>query len=439
MTDAIDVQELLFDSPAFGLAELEKIDQAVVSSQCTEVRQHQRELEKQIEQGESSPRDLAAAGLTAYLLANHAAAERHLSQLTENGLADYYRALSLMALQRYSDAAAAFESAAKNGYDPVHSVLCRAGAIRLSGDLDAAEELLRKSSREAATRAEYSYQMGCILADRGDSFGSIEYFERAVDMHPHHAGALFRLAGENNLLGNDDEAIKLYERSLAKPPLFSGALVNLGLLYEDNENYAAAAFCFRRVLDIYPNDQRAQLYLKDIEASGDMYYDEEADRRNRELSQMLGIPITDFELSARSRNCLESAGIFTLGDLTNVTEQELMGGKNFGETSLKEIREILEPRGLRIGQWVEEQRKPAPAYDIEELSPQERSLLEKSVTELGLSVRSRKCLARLGLVTVGELVSRSADELTSVRNFGVTSLNEIRAALSDCDLKLRND
>ena len=75
VAEAINVQELLFDSPSFGSAELEQIDQAVVSSQCVEVRQYQRELEKQIEQGEASPRNLAAAGLTAYLLANHAAAE----------------------------------------------------------------------------------------------------------------------------------------------------------------------------------------------------------------------------------------------------------------------------------------------------------------------------------------------------------------------------
>ena len=37
------------------------------------------------------------------------------------------------------------------------------------------------------------------------------------------------------------------------------------------------------------------------------------------------------------------------------------------------------------------------------------------------------------------LVSRTPDELLSVRNFGVTSLNEIRQKLSDFDLRLRND
>ena len=40
---------------------------------------------------------------------------------------------------------------------------------------------------------------------------------------------------------------------------------------------------------------------------------------------------------------------------------------------------------------------------------------------------------------MGELVSRTPDDLMSVRNFGVTSLNEIRQKLTDFDLKLRND
>jgi len=58
---------------------------------------------------------------------------------------------------------------------------------------------------------------------------------------------------------------------------------------------------------------------------------------------------------------------------------------------------------------------------------------------LNLSVRARKCISRLGLSTVGELVQKTPDELLSNRNFGVTSLNEIRAKLGEINLKLRND
>ena len=305
--------------------------------------------------------------------------------------------------------------------------------------MDEAEAVLKSTGREGVTRAEYSFQMGCLRDDRGDLFGAIEHFERAVDMDPHHTEALYRLANENNLLGNDEEAIKLYEQSLSRPPFFLGALINLGLLYEDNENYPAAAYCFRQVLSVDPNHERALLYLKDIEASSDMYYDEEAVRRQRELDQVMSVPITDFELSARSRNCLERAGIETLGDLTRITEEELLAGKNFGETSLKEIQEMLTTRGLGIGQFARPTKPTTPSYQPQDLSPQERAMLDAPVTDLNLSVRARKCLSRLGITGMGELVSRTADELLGVRNFGVTSLNEIRAKLAEKGMKLRND
>ena len=48
-------------------------------------------------------------------------------------------------------------------------------------------------------------------------------------------------------------------------------------------------------------------------------------------------------------------------------------------------------------------------------------------------------MARLGITQLGELLRRTPDELLSSKNFGVTSLNEIRAKLDELELKLRND
>lgn len=440
VAEATNVQALLHDSAAFGPEAIRQIQAAIVGPQVQDVRRQLAELEAAIESGDASKRNLVAAGVTLHLMGRHDAAERYLAQVSGDGLAEFYRAQALTALGRFPEAADRYERAAEYGYDRVECTLKRVGAIRRLGRVADAEQLLRSIAREAATRAEYSYQMGCILADRGDRDGSIEYFERSVDMDPHHTAALFRLAEEHDAAANDYQAIKLYERALSKPPFYLGALINLGLLYEDAENYAAAAFCFRRVLQFYPDHERARLYLKDIEAASDMYYDEEAARRHRELEQLLSTPVTDFELTARARNCLERAGIETLGELTNVDEQELLAGKNFGESSLREIREMLASRGLRIGQFATPAAPTVPPpYLTEELSPQEKAELEAPVAELNLSVRARKCLTRLGITTIGELMARTPDELLSVRNFGVTSLNEIRAKLGERGMKLRND
>jgi DNA-directed RNA polymerase subunit alpha len=210
------------------------------------------------------------------------------------------------------------------------------------------------------------------------------------------------------------------------------------LLYEDRENYQAAAFCFRRVREYDPNNQFAELYLKDIEATQGMYYDEDHAKQEARMKQLLGRPVTDFELSVRSRNCLQAMNIISLGDLTEVSEQELLAGKNFGETSLMEIRELLQAHGLRIGQNLHKIHSREHIVD-QSLSPEEQAMMNKLVTDLNLSVRSRKCMSRLNIQTVGQLCQRTPDELLASRNFGVTSLNEIREKLKEVGMRLRND
>jgi len=62
--------------------------------------------------------------------------------------------------------------------------------------------------------------------------------------------------------------------------------------------------------------------------------------------------------------------------------------------------------------------------------------LGKSLAELNLSVRATNCLESVGINTVRDLVVRSEDELLQVRNFGETTLDEVRDRLVKIDLKL---
>jgi DNA-directed RNA polymerase subunit alpha len=402
------------------------------------VRQALSELKQTIDAGDTAEATLARAGVASYLLSQHAESDSMLAQVSTDGVAIYIHAQVLTSLGRHTDAAQRFEDAGKNGFDQIEATLRRAGSIRANGEVDAAEQMLRSVAASAASRAEYSFQMGCIWADRGDALTAVEYFERAVDMDPHHSRALFWLAAENSLRGNDEEAIRYYERSLSRPPYFVGALLNLGLLYEDRESYKAAAFCFRRIMEYDPTHKQAELYLKDIEATQDMYYDEDQARQEARMKQLLGRPVTDFELSVRSRNCLTAMDINTLGDLTEISEQELLAGKNFGETSLHEIRELLSAHSLRIGLNLHKVHARDSFVD-QSLSPEEQASLNRPIGDLSLSVRSRKCMNRLAIQTIGQLTSRTADELLASRNFGVTSLNEIRQKLTEMGMKLRND
>src|SRR5260370_33494655 len=131
-------------------------------------------------------------------------------------------------------------------------------------------------------------------------------------------------------------------------------------------------------------------------------------------------------------------GLRNLADLPRLRKQELLGSENLGEASLREIKEMMESKGLHLGQFVMKEKPRDYGYQ-ENLSPQQQALLNRPVADLNLSVRARKCMSRLGITTLGELILRDPDELLESNNFGVTSLNEVRAKLSDLGLRLRND
>jgi DNA-directed RNA polymerase subunit alpha len=73
---------------------------------------------------------------------------------------------------------------------------------------------------------------------------------------------------------------------------------------------------------------------------------------NEEVERMrdlLNRSVDELELSVRSSNCLKAANIKTLGELVQKTEADMLKYRNFGRKSLKEIIDILEGMGLRLG------------------------------------------------------------------------------------------
>lgn len=72
-----------------------------------------------------------------------------------------------------------------------------------------------------------------------------------------------------------------------------------------------------------------------------------------ELNENIFKPIEDLELSVRSYNCLKSAGVNTVLELIQKTENELLKTKNFGKRSLEEIKEVLAKQGLRLGMKID--------------------------------------------------------------------------------------
>ena len=68
-----------------------------------------------------------------------------------------------------------------------------------------------------------------------------------------------------------------------------------------------------------------------------------------------------------------------------------------------------------------------------------KKMLEMTIEELDLSVRSYNCLKRAGINTVQELTNKSEPEMIKVRNLGRKSLEEVKLKLHDLGLGLRKD
>ena len=285
--------------------------------------------------------------------------------------------------------------------------------------------------------AEEFFKRGLEAEAQGQHEKAVDFYERALNENPDSEAVCFRLAVLYDRQADDAKAIELYERICTSQPVHINALMNLAVLYEDNNHYDEARRCLDAVLRTQPNHERARLYMKDVESARSMFYDEDADRRGDKRSQILDTPLTDFELSVRSRNCLKKMNLKSLGDLLKTTEQELLSYKNFGETSLNEIKALLAQKGLRLGQAADESKVPTRRPAVELAGDVSTDVLNKNVVDLELSVRSRKALQRLNINTLSELASRTEDELLGCKNFGQTSLNEIKQQLGTFGLSLR--
>lgn len=78
--------------------------------------------------------------------------------------------------------------------------------------------------------------------------------------------------------------------------------------------------------------------------------------QDADLDVKLNTLLSDLKLSVRATNCLESENINTVRDLVSHSEDQLLEVRNFGETTLNEVRQKLSDLGLHLGM-----RLPSPA------------------------------------------------------------------------------
>jgi len=399
------------------------------------------EAELEAGAGGTSARACLAAGIGFYIAGKYKDAVEKLEKANDCMEKFLYLAF---AQHREGD----YESAVKNlkksldfGADSLMVQMEKIAVYRSAEDYDAAAEELKDCANLENVSAEYHYQLGRLQEAQGFYELATDNYQKALELAPQHQRALFHLAYRCDLSGDEEAAIDYYKQIVSGQRSYVSALLNLAVLYEDMGQFDKAEKYIDRVLESFPNHARAQMFKKDVDSSKTMYYDEEKEKKKDRKNQILETPITDFELSVRSRNCLRKMRINTIGDLLNITEAELLSYKNFGETSLREIKGILESKNLRLGMALDENKFSAPEPDEPDFVENDSinaDILNKPLDDLQLSVRARKCLQTLNMHTIGELTHKTDAELLGCKNFGVTSLNEIKKAIGSLGLSLRN-
>ncbi|MCL2700791.1 MAG: tetratricopeptide repeat protein [Phycisphaerae bacterium] len=382
-------------------------------------------------------------GMLRYLLCRFREATESLAAATDNKDRRFYQALCYKQLRQFARAAEEFERARDKGFDSVAVDSQLVEVKALAGDTDGAAKTLKQLST-ATLGGRYAYLRGLVDELAGKTEQAMATYQAALANDPNNCEVAFRLAYYLDLHGEEERAIELYKTCITHPPVYLSALMNLAILMEDSARYEAASGYLRRILAANPGHARARLFLKDVEASRTMYYDEDMAKRTAKRNAVLDIPVTDFELSVRARNCLKKMNVRSLGDLVRTSEADLLAYKNFGETSLKEIKDMLTAKGLRLGQLAEEaagimslfSSTPDP-FPAAPAKPSNEGVKSIPLAQVEFSIRARKALESLKIATLGDLAHRTEAELLACKNFGQTSLTEIVQRLGEYGLRLR--
>ncbi len=388
-----------------------------VASQDVEER---AKLMAVLQDGIPGVKDKARTGVLAYALGKFADAEEYLDPKDAFGAA--IMGLIQAEFQDWEEARGLLQTAAKS-MPEAKAELAR--VLIAGGELDDAD----KAINGVADLADRDFLQGMLLEAKGNIEGAIKAYESSLENRNDHVEAAFKIGVLLDRIGDDDLAAEHFLVCADSHPAYLPGVINLGALYEERGESNAAIDCFRQALAYNPQDRRALTLLRDARASRSMYYDEREERERERMEKIMRTSVNDFELSVRSRNCLAKMNIFTLGDLLRITEAEMLSYKNFGETSLKEVKEMLAARNLRLGMFRE--------GDERTLSKADQKVLAESIERLELSNKTSTVLENLGVSRIGDLVQYTDLDLYKAPGSGQTVVQELSTGLGAYGVGLR--
>ena len=95
--------------------------------------------------------------------------------------------------------------------------------------------------------------------------------------------------------------------------------------------------------------EHLQIFITFSEVDDTRPVNEDLSAEEQKILQLMDISVDEMDLSVRSSNCLRGINVGTLGELVDLSEQELLKARNFGAKSMTEIKDKVKEYGLRLG------------------------------------------------------------------------------------------
>ena len=160
---------------------------------------------------------------------------------------------------------------------------------------------------------------------------------------------------------------------------------------------------------------------------------------NQGMSAPLGTIFTDsiYTPVYNVNYTVENTRVGNITDFDKLTVDILTNGTISAKEAISLGAKILNEH-LNLFVDLSDEAKDAQIM-VESVATVKEKVLEMTIEELDMSVRSFNCLKRAGIDTVEDLISRTEDEMIRVRNLGKKSLEEVIAKLHSLGLELKKD
>jgi DNA-directed RNA polymerase subunit alpha len=405
------------------------------------------EFEQHHEEFSSDNRAIVRKATLGWILGNSLEAVELLDGVQPSRESNVVLALAHKELGNYHEALELFEEAYETvkeqdgprGYLLSDLVECYLQLNQLSE----AHDLVEEEKGEFEDDPNIPYLQGFINELEGRPQDALEKYQEALELDENHIPTLFRKAilidrQADQLVDADQEpeeyAQSIYEKIMDLSPSYEGPVMNLGVLYEDQEEYEDAQECYQMVLNEQPNDEIAEMYYGDAEASMNLSFREERMRQRLEVGRILNKALSEFDFPQRIMDAFDQLNAETLGDLIQCSEDQLLACNNFGQYSLDRVKDFLDEHDLSLSQSNRNKVTLKPGPPPEEVD----DILRKQIEDFDWSARSKRAMKRLSIYNLKDLVEHTEEELLDCQNFGETSLQEVKDTLSELGLSLKD-